>query len=84
MKALPPSKNPVAHLARIAMVNHEAANAVKGDRYKALADGELLDMLRMSVEELALALRFNHDVVDKAADVANYAAYLASNWEERQ
>lgn len=70
---------PIERLAIIAKRQHDFYASTKGDGYRELSDERLLRGLRQSVDELEIALKYDTDVQDKAADVANYAAYLSEN-----
>lgn len=58
---------------------HELNHPAKGDAYRRTPADDLLKLLRMNVEELQVAVSFGLDVADKAADVANFAAYILHN-----
>ena len=54
----------------------------RGDLYRTLSPARLFAMLEQDVAELKLAYRFDNDVEDKLADVANYCGFLLHNRAE--
>lgn len=54
----------------------------RGDLYRTLPEDKLFRMLEQNVAELFLAIKYDNDVLDKVADIANYCAFIAHNRQE--
>jgi hypothetical protein len=63
------------------MRRHDAERGEYG--WKDLTESQLLEMLQLSVKDLALEVLLRGDVMRKAANVANYACMFARLHEER-
>jgi hypothetical protein len=62
---------------------HELHDAPKGSSFEGLTDSQILVRVKANLAELETALYYDLDVEDKAADVANFLAYLLHNRERR-